>query len=387
MSGGSQPSSTTVSQAFPYAPAMPYILQGLQDAAKIYSQGPSQYTPWSQVSGFTPYQQQAQQNILDYTNSNAARDLIGNTQGAVENQIMGGQNYSQPLTGYAQSGVNQYLGGNQLSNTGVLNQLAYGDTTNPYAESQVQSALGQLSNKFMAETLPGLRRAAIGSNTYGSSRNALAEGAAAGNLQSQMQEAANQINMGAYNTSEQNRLNALQQIAQQQGQSAQTGANLMNQSANTYLNNLQQGLANYKNALSMPLDMLNQQMQVGQAQQAQSQTELADATNRWNFNQNQGWDTLAKFKNLIDANANLGTTSASSSYAPPSNMIGQLAGGLLQAGSMAYGAYQNANANNPTPAGTINPVSDNGIASGVQLQGLGPQSSGPTNIQPLSGYK
>lgn len=376
--------ATTVEQAFPYAPAMPYITQGLQDAARLFSQGPTQYTPWSQVTGFTPYQEQAQRGILDYSGSQAVRNLIGDTQGATERQIMGGENYSQPLSPYAQSGLFNYLGNNQLaSNAGALNQLAYGDTTNPYTESQVQSALGQLSNKFMTDTLPGLRRAAIGQGTYGSSRNALAEGAAAGNLQTQMQQSANDINMNAYNTAEENRFNALQQMAQQQGQQAQNAYNLMNQGSNTYLNNLGQGLLNYKTALSMPLDMMNQQMQVGQAQQEQLQNALNDATNRWNFNQNQGWDTLAKFKNLIDARSNLGVTQSTSSTPPPNNMIGQLAGGLLQAGSMAYGAYQNANANNPTPAGTINPVSDNGMSTGVQLQGLGPQSSGPYNIQPL----
>lgn len=380
MSGGSAPATKTVSQAFPYAPAMPYLIQGLQDAAKIYASGPAQYTPWSQVSGFTPYQQQAQQGILDYTGSQAARGLISDTQGATERQVMGGDNYSQGLNPYAQSNLSNYLGNNQLaSNAGVLNQMAYGDTINPYTESQVQSSLGQLSNKFMTDTLPGLRRAAIGQGTYGSSRNALAEGAAAGNLQSQMQQAANDINMNAYNTSEQNRFDALQQMAQQQNQNAQTAAGLMGQGANTYLNNLGQGLQYYKQALSMPLDMINQQMQVGQAQQGQTQAELADATNRWNFNQNQGWDALAKFKNLIDANNSLGVTSAATTTPPPSQNIGQLAGGLLQAGAMGYGAYQNMNANTPTPAGQINPVSDNGAATNVKLAGIGQESQGPYN--------
>lgn len=334
--GGQGSGGTTTQQAYPYAPAMPYILQGMQDAANIFSQGPTQYTPWSQVSGFTPEQLAAQQGIMNYTGSQGTQEYIRNAQGATERQLRGGQNYVQPLMGGAQSQLGGYIGNNQLaSNVGALNQLAYGDSTNPYTESQVRSSLDQLSNQFLSNTLPQLRRAAIGQGTYGSSRNALAEGQAGGALEAQMQQAANKANMEAYQTAENNRLGALQQMASQQNQGAQTAYNLLNQGAGTNLENIGQGLGSYIQALSMPLDMYNQQMQVGQAQQAQAQSEIGDATNRWNFQQNAGWDTLAKFKNLIDATSNLGGTSATSSSAPPSNIVGNVAGGILQALPMA----------------------------------------------------
>jgi hypothetical protein len=337
-SGGS--SQTETKQAYPYAPAMPYLLQGMQDAAKIYSQGGAQYTPWSQVAGFTPEQLQANQGILDYTGSNNTNQFVRGVQGATERQVGGGTNYSNPLMPTAQQGVSNYLGNNGLaSNAGVLNQMAYGDNQNPYIETQVKSALDQLSNAFLSTTLPSLRRAAVGNNTYGSSRNQLAEGTAAGQLSGQQMDAANKMYMDAYQTGEQNRQGALNQIAGQQNQQAQNAYNLINQGAGTNLANTSQGLANYTQALAMPLDLLNQRLQIGTAQNTQAQNELNDATNRWNFNENSGWDSLAKFKNLIDATSQLGGVSSSTQMNPAPNVVGNVMGGLLQAAPAAMGAF------------------------------------------------
>lgn len=392
MSGGGQPASTTTkntsTQNTPYAPAVPYLLQGLNDAARIYSQGPQQYTPWSQVAGFTPDQLAAQQGIMNYTRGAPTQQFIGNVQNSVANQMQGGTNYSQPLQGQAQSNLAGYLGNNNLQdNSGVLNQMAYGDQTNPYLDTAVQSSLQKLSNNFMANTLPSLRRAAIQQGTYGSSRNALAEGQAAGALDTAMQDAANTSYMTDYQQQETNRMNALGQLANQQNQQATGAQGLLGQSANTNLNNISQGFQNYGTALQMPLDMLGQIYNVGADQYAQNQAQLGDATNRWNFNQNAGWDQLQRFKALVDANSGLGQSTSSNSYsaqyAPPTSMVGNISSLLLQAAPAAMSAYGSMNANPATPAGTINPVSDNGVATGVKLQGLGPQGTGPTNIQPL----
>lgn len=352
MSGGGGNQQSTVQQAYPYAPAMPYIEQAMRDAAKMYSQGGAQYTPWSQIANATPQQLAAQQGVINYAQGPGTRQFIQNAQGTTERQMMGGANYSQPLSGYAQGQLGGYLnqGQNLASNAGMLNQMAYGDTSNPYTETQVKSALDQMSNAFLTNTLPGLRRAAIGQGTYGSSRNALAEGQAGSALESQMANAANQAYMGAYQTGEQNRLQALQQMAQQQGQGASNAYNLMNQAAGTNLANIAQGLGSYNQSLAMPLDMMNQVMQVGNAQQQQEQAQLQDATNRWNFQQQSGWDTLAKFKNLIDATSQLGGVSATTQQMPQQNIIGNVAGGLMQAAPAIAGAF-GSGGGSPQPSG------------------------------------
>lgn len=343
--GGSQPTTTSSvrnTQATPYAPAIPYLNQAMQDAAKIYAGGPQAYTPWSQVAGFTPEQLAAQQGILNYAGSQNTQDFIGNTQNAVARQMAGGNQYLQPGAQQGAGVLQGYMANNDLqSNADYLNQMAYGDQSNPYLDTQVSSSLQQLSNKFMSDTLPGLRRAAIGRGSYGSSRNALAEGAAAGSLDAQMQQAANNAYMNDYAQQEQNRLGALGQIATQQNQQAQAAQGIMGTSANQYLQNVQSGLGNYKNAIAMPMDMLNQIYQVGTDQYAQAQRSLTDATDRWNYEQNQGWDQLARFKQLIDPTSSLGQATSSSStsaqYPAPTSLAGNIAGGLLQAAPMAIG--------------------------------------------------
>lgn len=384
MSGGGGNQQTTVSQATPYAPAMPYLEQAMRDAAKMYSQGGTQYTPWSQVAGPSAQQLASQQGILNYVQSPGTRQFIQGAQGTTANQMMGGTNYNQPISGYAQNQLGGYLnqGSNLASNAGMLNQMAYGDTSNPYIDTQVRSALDQMSNAFLTNTLPGLRRAAIGQGTYGSSRNALAEGQAGSALESQMSEAANKAYMGAYQTSEQNRLQALQQMAQQQGQGAQNAYNLMQQGAGTNLANIAQGLGSYNQSLAMPLDMMNQAMQIGNAQQQQEQAQLQDMTNRWNFQQQSGWDTLAKFKNLIDATSQLGGVSATSQQMPQQNIIGNVAGGLMQAAPAIAGAMGSGSTGTSTAANNLqgNIATQGGFSNWAQ-----PSSMGFSNSMNVSG--
>lgn len=381
MSGGGQPASTTVDNTTtaktPYAPAMPYLQQTMQDAAKIYSQGPQQYTPWSQIAQFTPEQLAAQQGILNYAGSQGTQNFIGQTQNAALGQMQGGPNYLQPSMQQAGNVLTGYVGNNNLyDNAGVLNQAAYGDQTNPYLDTQVQSAMQQLSNKFMADTLPTLRRAAIQQGSYGSSRNALAEGTAASGLDAQMQQTANEMYMTDYQNQEQNRLAALGQIAQQQNQQATAASNMYNTGATQGLTNIGYGLQNFKNAAAMPLDMLNQIYQVGTDQYAQAQNQLSDATNRWNFNQNAGWDQLSRFKQLIDPTSSLGgagtSNSATAQYNPPTSVAGNIMGGLLQAAPLAmaaYGGMQGGSGGGGTP----------GAIGGGTSGALSPSSMGISN--------
>jgi len=387
MSGGGQPASTTVDNTTtaktPYGPAMPYLLQSMQDAAKIYSQGPQQYTPWSQIAGFTPEQQAAQQGILNYAGSQGTQQFIGQTQGAVQGQMAGGPNYLQPGMQQAGNVLTGYAGNNNLQdNAGVLNQMAYGEQGNPYLDTQVQSAMQQLSNKFMADTLPSLRRAAIGQGSYGSSRNALAEGTAASGLDAQMQATANQMYMTDYQNQEQNRLAALGQIAQQQNQQATAAGNMYQTGATQGLTNVGYGLQNFKNAAAMPLDMLNQIYQVGTDQYNQAQNQLSDATNRWNFNQNAGWDQLSRFKQLIDPTSGLGGSGTSNAttaqYAAPTSTAGNVMGGLLQALPLAMAAYGGMSGSGAGGAGTP------GAIGGGTSTALSPSSMGISNASMAS---
>lgn len=346
--GGSQPVQTTSSSSLatgtPWAPAAPYLEQGMQEAAKLYAAGPQKYTPFSQVSGFTPEQLAAQRGIQNYATGQGTQDYISGIQNATYNQMQGGYNPYAQNVGGAQSQLAGRLGDQGLqSNADLLNQMAYGETGNPYLDTAVQGSLQQMSNAFLTNTLPGMRRQAIGEGTYGSSRNALAEGQALGGLEAQMQQAAQQGYMGDYNTQEQNRLAALGQIAQQQQEQTQGSIGLLGNYANQYLQNVGQGLGGYSQALSMPLGQLSALYQTGADQQIQAQKELDDATARWKNAQNQGWENLSNYAALINPMANYGTAtskaSQTSQFAPPTSTAGNIVGGLLSMAPMAMAAF------------------------------------------------
>ena len=348
MGGSAAPMTTNTSSqtiSTPWAPAVPYIKQILRQSAKLYSQGGPQYTPWAQVAGFTPQQQAAQQGILNYAQSQGTQDFINQYQGSVANALSGGpNNYLGQVQQPTLNALAGYLGNNNLAgNAGVLNQMAYGNTSNPYLGQQVQGQMQALSNQFASQTLPALRRAAVGGGTFGSSRNALSEGMAAAALDAQSQQLANQMYMGDYQTQEQNRLASLGQMAKQQGQYATNAANLLSGAANNWGNAVQAGLGNYTNALNMPLEMLNQIYNVGTDQYNQSQRELADATARWNYQQQLPWTNLNNMKSILDAYAGMGGTGSSSSMTsqvtPGSSTAGNIGGLLLQMAPMMMGAF------------------------------------------------
>lgn len=168
-----------------------------------------------------------------------------------------------------------------------------------------------------------------------------------------------------YNTQERNRMTALGQASDYLNNQAQFQSNLIGQGAQQYLNNIQTGLGNYTSTVGMPLTMIDQLMQVGNQKYTQTQNQLNDATNRWNFNQNNAWDNLTRFKQLIDPTASYGgSTSGSSNVTntlPTSNTAGNVLGGLLQAGAL-YGQLKGGGAGNLFSSGgggTVNGINMN----------------------------
>lgn len=336
---GGTPANTQVSKA-PWVPAQPYIKSGLQNAASLYAQGPEKYTPWSQVANLTDNQISAQNGIRNYVNSDGTQQYMNTAQQGVQDSLSGAPNDTQQL---ANSGMNKTVGlltnNNTMDANPVLNQLAYGENQNPYLQQEVGNQLQKISNNFSMNTLPGMRRQAIGDGSYGSSRNEMAEGQAAGQMGNQMYDTANQMYGNTYNTQQTQSLNALNSLGQNQLNQANTGINLFNQGNQQQLNDMNIGLSNYAQTLNMPISMLQQLGQNGLQQYQQDQNVLNDATNRWNFNQNAPWQNLGQYKAMVDGTSQYGGSGVSNSYTPiqPTNMAGNVAGGLLSGAAM-YGA-------------------------------------------------
>lgn len=65
---------------------------------------------------------------------------------------------------------------------------------------------------------------------------------------------------------------------------------------------------NYTNVINQPLSMLAQLNKMGGINQAQTQSQLDDATNRWNFNQQAPYDLLANYAAAINPSKAWGNT-------------------------------------------------------------------------------
>jgi hypothetical protein len=334
--------STSVSQ--PWAPAQPYVMAGMEGAATLASQGPQQYTPFSQVAGFDPMQQQAMNGITNYVNAPGTQQFMNTAGTSAQNLVNGG---NSTVSNVANTGVGNTLGyitnNNMYDPAAANNQMAYGDNTNPYLKGNVDSALRDLSNKFQTQTLPGLRHQAIGDGSYGSSRNEMTEGQAGGDLAKQMYDTATGMYSNAFNTQEQNRLNALGISANQQGTQANFNNGLFQTGVGQTFDGRSIGLNNYNNAVMAPLQLLQAQGQVGLQQQNQNQANINDATNRWNFAQNAPWNQVQQFKNMVDPNTTLGGSGSGQSYSaqgvPNSNTAALATGGLLSAAGLAASFY------------------------------------------------
>lgn len=335
--------TTTVAQ--PWASAQPYLLQGLQSAANLAAQGPQKYTPWSQVANLDPMQLAAMRGTRNYVNAPGTQGFMNTAANGVQGLISGALN---PLQQMAMQGGGQALGyltnNNMYDPATATNQMMYGNNQNPYLKNNVDSALRQLSNQFTTQTLPGMRREAIGNNSYGSSRNEMAEGQAGGDLARQMYQTASGLYGQDYNTQQQNAFNALGTAANQQYNQANLTNQLFNAGNQQNLNAQQIGLQNYQNALNMPLQMLQARGQIGQQQQNQNQAAINDAANRWNFNQNSNWSTIQQLASMVNGQAPYGSSTSGQSYTqkpvPPTNTAGLVTSGLLSGAGLAASLYK-----------------------------------------------
>ena len=335
-----QQNQNTTTNSQPYASAQPYLMQGMQSAANLYAQGPQKYTPFSQAANLDPLQRSAMNGINQYTNSAGTQRAMNNASNAAQNLIAGTPNQQLQT---AQSGMGNLAG--QLQNNNMYdpsqaaNQMANGNNLNPYTQANVGSALQQMSNNFQMNTLPGMRHQAIGDGTYGSTRNEMAEGQAAGALSNQMYNTANSMYGNAYNTAQTNSLNALGQTANQQQTQNNLTSQMFNNGATQGLTGQNIGLTNYQNAANMPLSMLQAQGQVGLQQQQQNQNQLNNNTSAWNFAQAAPQNSLSQFQNMFNNYQGYGGNANSvSNVATPNSPVsaaGNITGGLLTSASLA----------------------------------------------------
>ena len=278
--GGGGGSTTTVQKADPWAGQQPYLQDIFQQAQQLYNAGgmAPNYYPGQTVAGQSDWTKQALQMQADRAQSGSP--LITNASNAMNNITTG-----------------QALAGNQGLNT--LNQLAQED--NPYvdelynrANSQVQANLDGNFNR---------------AGRYGSGAHEAAAADAANNLAAQM-----------YSSLWDKRADAAQSAGQlyntgigQQVVAGQTGQQLANQ-AYTDAEALSQA--------GGMMDDYNQQL-------------INADIDRYNYNQQKALLALQNYNNLIQGSYG-GTTTTTGQQSNSGSTLGNVAGGALTGGGLAY---------------------------------------------------
>ena len=273
-------STTTVQKADPWAGQQPYLQDIFQQAQQLYNAGgmAPNYYPGQTVAGQSDWTKQALQMQADRAQSGSP--LITNASNAMNNITTG-----------------QALAGNQGLNT--LNQLAQED--NPYvdelynrANSQVQANLDGNFNR---------------AGRYGSGAHEAAAADAANNLAAQM-----------YSSLWDKRADAAQAAGQlyntgigQQVVAGQTGQQLANQA--------------YTDAAALS--------QAGGIMDEYNQQLINANIDRYNYDQQKALLALQNYNNLIQGSYG-GTTTTTGQQSTGGSTLGNVAGGALTGGGLAY---------------------------------------------------
>lgn len=237
MTGGGGSSTTTTTQQL--SPEQRALIAPVIPIAQKYLKNPPKQYPGSGIVGFQPLQQQAQQMTIDAANSflSTAQQQTGRF-----NDVVGGYNNMRPGTNFLTSG-----------------QVLYPES-NPALQGAIEAASRPTIQQFQEQLMPSITQGAIGSGSFGGTRQGIAEGIATRGATQTIGDIAARMASENYQAG----LGAMTQGLAIGGQNLQGEANTLGNMGNI----LQQGLlpANLKEAVGtqeqgMKQALLSEQVQ------------------------------------------------------------------------------------------------------------------------------
>ena len=138
-----------------------------------------------------------------------------------------GQNFANQIGQGAQAGFNNQMQGgfqNQQLQQGLQ---GFGGQQNQALGGAINAGLGQISNNFNENIMPGINAGAAGTNTSGGSRQGIAQGLAAGKANQQATDFVSQMQSNNWGQQMQNQLGAYGQMGGLQGQQNLSQMNAM----------------------------------------------------------------------------------------------------------------------------------------------------------------
>lgn len=261
----------------PWGPQQQYLKEGFAQAENLFKNYTPQYYSGSTVAPFNDAQQQALTGIENTAQNNPFTQNAMNFGNALES---GQYLNSNPGMGYFSNLVDPNNTQNQ-----ALSDYASGKylNNNPYQDQQAQSILSQV--------LPQVTSGFVNGNSLGnpSAAYAAAQGATS---------ALAPIEYSNYQQQQQNQLNAAGQLNSNLATAGSGAGGLYGQAMQQMLGGL--GIAPQTQGLAY--GDLNQLFGAGQQQQNQSQQELNDQVNRFNYYQQLPYNQLNQFQSEIGGN-------------------------------------------------------------------------------------
>jgi len=352
--GGGQQSTNTVQKADPWVGQQPFLKDVFQEAQDRYESGDPNFFPGSTIAQFNQNELGYQQNVLDQFSSGNFQGMQRGAEGAVNN-LFGSNDIFNATAGLAPYGQESLVAASNFTDSQVgdttgasplMQQMLSGSVQdNPFIGQANNAMASDAVSNFQQQVMPALRASQIAYQPGGSSRGDIASGIAAGNVGRSITDFANTNRMNAFNSAQQQQMQAAQLLeggrgqraneALQQGTSA-FGLGLGGQQQ--YANQLNQGLGAYGTVGQNPYDIAGNVNDVGMTQRELGQQNLDEDVNRFQFDQNIQDQKLSNYANLIQGNyGGTTTTSASRGGLGLAGSLGQLGGTVAALGGLVGG--------------------------------------------------
>lgn len=289
--GGGQQTTQTVEKADPWSGQQPYLTYGFGEAKRRYQQDQPQFFPGETITPFTAPETQYQQFVTDYTTGGRPQALQAGAEAATQGLFgagVGGLQRAYDLSG------RPILDETQASP--VMQQMLSGQVQqNPFIQPAIQAMARDAVGNFQQQVMPALRASQIAYQPGGSSRGDIATGLAAGEVGRSITDAATRMQMGAFESAQQQQMDAARLLEGARGARAQESLGLGQ-------GGLGLGLGAYGTVAQTPIDIMGNLADVGMTQRELQQQQLDEAINRYQFEQNVQDQKLANYMNLIQGN-------------------------------------------------------------------------------------
>ncbi|MBX9654477.1 hypothetical protein K2Y11_12755 [bacterium] len=315
---GSTTKTETKQTNDPWAPAQPYILQGLGEAQSVYEQQKAANTPGYQGDFI------AQPTAQQTAGANSLMSFAGGSGAASANAAL---NSGTALTGLGGAATSSAISGlNAFANRDATGQniaAASQYANNPYMDSMVGAATRDATRNFNEVITPGINANAAATGNLNSTRTGVAAGIAQRGLQDTIADTSAQLRGQAYqqgisqaSTDAQAQAQAYANAGQLGSAMTNSGIGATNAGSNSAMNNA--SIFNIGNALAG----------------ANNQAPLDNALAKQDYANTQPWTNLNNYFAVSSGGGSLGGTSTGTSTQKTNpGALGILGGGLGILGS------------------------------------------------------